>query len=191
MHLIVCFLLAPLVGMLQWDSYTFSAKVINNMFSYLNRHWVKRETEEGAKHVYVHSLSLRLFFFFRAVLWSSPEHSPFRPFFSYDVYKLTLVVWRDILYQVAHEKLKKKFTCSGLPLFFFFFFARQALRQPLVDAIMDLITRERNGEKVLSANMAQRRRTDGKSAQTPPTTNLHFFFILSFLLLLLPCVSAR
>ena len=61
------------------------------MFNYLNRHWVKRETEEGTKHVY-------------------------------EVYKLTLVVWRDTLFH--------------------------ALRQPLIDAVMDLITRERNGEKV-------------------------------------------
>lgn len=35
-----------------WSLYTFSAKVVNNLFAYLNRFWVVREREEGSKDVY-------------------------------------------------------------------------------------------------------------------------------------------
>lgn len=34
-----------------WGSYTTSSRVLNNLFSYLNRHWVRREVEEGNKEV--------------------------------------------------------------------------------------------------------------------------------------------
>lgn len=34
-----------------WNMFTFSAKVVNNLFAYLNRFWVKREVEEGDKTV--------------------------------------------------------------------------------------------------------------------------------------------
>ncbi|KAK6495886.1 hypothetical protein TWF481_002931 [Arthrobotrys musiformis] len=36
----------------EWDRYTTAAKYINNLFGYLNRHWVKREMDEGKKNVY-------------------------------------------------------------------------------------------------------------------------------------------
>ncbi|KAF2860438.1 Cullin-domain-containing protein [Piedraia hortae CBS 480.64] len=36
----------------QWERYTTAARFNNNLFKYLNRHWVKREVEEGKKHVY-------------------------------------------------------------------------------------------------------------------------------------------
>eukprot|EP00054_Salpingoeca_dolichothecata_P008094 m.46259 g.46259 ORF g.46259 m.46259 type:complete len:754 (-) comp17502_c0_seq1:67-2328(-) len=75
----------------QWSMYTFSSHVLNNIFTYLNRHWVKREIEEGNKDVY-------------------------------DVVKLTLVVWRDVLFM--------------------------ELKPQLVDAVLKLVKRERDGEMI-------------------------------------------
>lgn len=37
----------------EWNRYTTAASYINRLFTYLNRHWVKREKDEGRKHVYV------------------------------------------------------------------------------------------------------------------------------------------
>ena len=43
----------------EWNRYTTAAKYINHLFSYLNRHWVKREMDEGKKNVYdVYTLHL-------------------------------------------------------------------------------------------------------------------------------------
>ncbi|KAI9789389.1 MAG: hypothetical protein M1816_006047 [Peltula sp. TS41687] len=43
----------------EWKRYTTAAKYINNLFSYLNRHWVKREVDEGKKDIYdVYTLHL-------------------------------------------------------------------------------------------------------------------------------------
>lgn len=43
----------------EWDRYTTSAKFINHLFRYLNRHWVKREIDEGKKNIYdVYTLHL-------------------------------------------------------------------------------------------------------------------------------------
>ncbi|KFY75288.1 hypothetical protein V499_04749 [Pseudogymnoascus sp. VKM F-103] len=43
----------------EWDRYTTAAKYINHLFRYLNRHWVKREMDEGKKDVYdVYTLHL-------------------------------------------------------------------------------------------------------------------------------------
>lgn len=43
----------------EWARYTTAAKYVNHLFRYLNRHWVKREIDEGKKHVYdVYTLHL-------------------------------------------------------------------------------------------------------------------------------------
>ena len=43
----------------EWDRYTTAAKYINHLFRYLNRHWVKRELDEGKKNIYdVYTLHL-------------------------------------------------------------------------------------------------------------------------------------
>lgn len=36
----------------QWIRYTTASGYINHLFQYLNRHWVKREQEDGKKSVY-------------------------------------------------------------------------------------------------------------------------------------------
>lgn len=43
----------------EWDRYTVAAKYIHHLFRYLNRHWVKREMDEGKKNTYdVYTLHL-------------------------------------------------------------------------------------------------------------------------------------
>jgi cullin 1 len=43
----------------EWQRYTDAAKYIHHLFRYLNRHWVKREIDEGKKNVYdVYTLHL-------------------------------------------------------------------------------------------------------------------------------------
>ncbi|RKU47628.1 hypothetical protein DL546_008476 [Coniochaeta pulveracea] len=43
----------------EWNRYTIAAKYVHHLFRYLNRHWVKREMDEGKKHIYdVYTLHL-------------------------------------------------------------------------------------------------------------------------------------
>ncbi|OLN95668.1 Cullin-1 [Colletotrichum chlorophyti] len=43
----------------EWNRYTVAAKYIHHLFRYLNRHWVKREMDEGKKNIYdVYTLHL-------------------------------------------------------------------------------------------------------------------------------------
>lgn len=36
----------------EWDRYTNAGKYVHHLFRYLNRHWVKREMDEGKKNIY-------------------------------------------------------------------------------------------------------------------------------------------
>ena len=36
----------------EWDRFTTAAKYNSHLFKYLNRHWVKREIDEGKKNIY-------------------------------------------------------------------------------------------------------------------------------------------
>eukprot|EP01087_Luapelamoeba_hula_P025172 TRINITY_DN985_c0_g1_i1.p1 TRINITY_DN985_c0_g1~~TRINITY_DN985_c0_g1_i1.p1 ORF type:complete len:763 (-),score=161.29 TRINITY_DN985_c0_g1_i1:136-2424(-) len=75
----------------EWERFTTAMKYINNIFDYLNRHWIKREADDGKKEVY-------------------------------EIYTLSLVVWRDHLFQ--------------------------ALRTRLTAALLALIEKERQGEQI-------------------------------------------
>ncbi|KAI7849620.1 Cullin [Circinella umbellata] len=59
----------------QWNRYTTAARVVNNIFMYLNRYWVKREIDEDRKNDV------------------------------YDVFTLTLVCWKRHMFQFVHHNV--------------------------------------------------------------------------------------
>lgn len=75
----------------EWERFTTAMKYINNIFDYLNRHWIKREADDGKKEVY-------------------------------EIYTLSLVIWRDHLFHSQKPRL--------------------------INALLALIEKERNGEQI-------------------------------------------
>lgn len=75
----------------EWEQFTAATSKLHHIFAYLNRNWIKRESEEQKKGVY-------------------------------EIYTLSLVTWRDHLFQHT--------------------------REPLKQALLDLIKKERNGEQI-------------------------------------------
>ncbi|KAJ3172167.1 hypothetical protein HDU88_006982 [Geranomyces variabilis] len=79
----------------EWKRYTTATAYVNHVFAYLNRHWVKREIDEGHKNIY-------------------------------DVYTLTLVTWRDHFFGGGPGTIQPK----------------------IMDAVLKLIEKQRNGETI-------------------------------------------
>ncbi|KAL6068140.1 Cullin 1 [Balamuthia mandrillaris] len=75
----------------EWERFTTAMKYITHIFDYLNRHWIKREADDGKKEVY-------------------------------DIYTLSLVIWRDHLFHPQKTRL--------------------------TNALLALVEKERNGEQI-------------------------------------------
>jgi cullin 1 len=82
----------------EWDRYTTAATYINHLFRYLNRHWVKREMDEGKRNIY-------------------------------DVYTLHLVRWRMDLFEHVQKNV--------------------------MDAVLKLVEKQRNGETIEESKVKQ------------------------------------
>ncbi|KAJ1361358.1 hypothetical protein KIN20_020581 [Parelaphostrongylus tenuis] len=65
----------------EWSEFRFSSKVVDGIFSYLNRHWIKRELDEGNGNIYM-----------IYTVWSSTS-------------LLALVIWKRILFMESKERV--------------------------------------------------------------------------------------
>lgn len=80
----------------EWDRYTSGANFVHRLFTYLNRHWVRREKEEGKKNVYT-------VYTVRVILcWSADTSHLCLPLSS----QLSLVQWKEHMFK--HVKAKHR-----------------------------------------------------------------------------------
>eukprot|EP00007_Cunea_sp_BSH-02190019_P009730 CAMPEP_0174244780 /NCGR_PEP_ID=MMETSP0417-20130205/36623_1 /TAXON_ID=242541 /ORGANISM="Mayorella sp, Strain BSH-02190019" /LENGTH=756 /DNA_ID=CAMNT_0015324503 /DNA_START=51 /DNA_END=2321 /DNA_ORIENTATION=- len=91
----------------RWENYTVSMSKVNHVFQYLNRHWIKREAEDGKKVYEVYVMSL--------VKWHDHMFLPLKERLTSGL--LTLIERDRTGEQVDHSLIKgviNSFACLGL-----------------------------------------------------------------------------
>lgn len=106
----------------EWNRYTTGASYVNRLFTYLNRHWVKREKDEGRKNVY--TVYIVRYHLTRAARWRVKERT--MKLMHSGNSQLALVQWKDYFYKHVQNKHK------------------------LTSAVLKLIEKQRNGETIES-----------------------------------------